>query len=81
MELQEEETSSSSSESCNLSNVDGEDGWEDIQPDVEELTIISLLDEQEFPNVHSMLRYCIVKYDFDFLKVKDEFGPWVLKNF
>ena len=77
MGLQDDETSSSSSESCNLSNAGREDGWEDVQPDVEEVTVISLFDEQKFLDVQSMLRHCVAKYDFNFLKVKDEFGPQV----
>lgn len=78
MGLQDDETSSSSSEICNLLDEGGEDGWEDVQPDVEEVAVISLFDEQEFPDVQSMLRHCMVKYGFDFLKVKTEFGPQVL---
>ena len=78
MGLQDDETSLSSSDSCSLSNEGGENGWEDVQPDVEEVTVISLFDEQEFPNVQSMLRHCMAKYDFDFLKLKNEFGPQVL---
>jgi protein arginine N-methyltransferase 3 len=42
-----------------------DEGWEDVEPDVEQLTIVSLFDEKTFPNITEMLQYCKDHYSFD----------------
>ena len=59
-----------------LSTVDDEDdeGWEDLEPDVEKVLVQSLFDEKTFPDVPSMLHYCLEIYEFDFLEIRRELG-------
>ena len=42
-----------------------DEGWEDVEPDDEPLTVVSLFDEKTFPNVIDMLHYCKDNYSFD----------------
>jgi hypothetical protein len=51
-----------------------DDGWEDVEPDDEPLTVVSLFDEKTFPNVVDMLHYCKDKYSFDMWAVRKELG-------
>ena len=58
-----------------------DEGWEDVEPDDEPLTVVSLFDEKTFPNVIDMLHYCKDKYNFDIWGLrkdlrKDLFFDW-----
>lgn len=55
---------SDSSMTDSLDNRNDE-GWEDVEPDEEALTIVSLFDEKTFPNIIDMLQHCKDKYSFD----------------
>jgi protein arginine N-methyltransferase 3 len=55
-------------------DLKGDEGWEDIEPEEEQQKIISLLDQEVFPDVASMLTYCKEKYNFDFLEIRDKFA-------
>ncbi|KAL1881969.1 hypothetical protein VTK73DRAFT_3298 [Phialemonium thermophilum] len=53
---------------------DNDDEWlEDNEDDEEEesLSVVSLFDDQVFPDAASMLSYCKEKHNFDFLAVRD----------
>ena len=47
-----------------------DEGWEDVEPDDELLTVVSLFDEKTFPNVIDMLHYCKDNYNFDIWAVR-----------
>jgi hypothetical protein len=51
-----------------------EDGWADIEEDVETLTFVSLFDDKTFTDLNDLLRYCQGTHDFDFWKVRKTFG-------
>lgn len=53
------------SDSSSDASVGGE--WQDLESDEESLTIVSLFDDNTFPDSKSMLAYCCEKHDFDFL--------------
>ncbi|MCJ1477389.1 hypothetical protein MMC13_006060 [Lambiella insularis] len=61
-----------SSDSMDEDGVEDEEGWEDVQPDVEEVSFKSFFDDLNFQDVHCMLEYCKKTYGFDFLKIKRE---------
>jgi protein arginine N-methyltransferase 3 len=63
-------SSSGSSEASDVLDLKDDEGWEDAEPDVESETFISLLDDEVFPDIMSMLNHCKDKYNFDFLDVK-----------
>jgi protein arginine N-methyltransferase 3 len=67
-------SSNSSSDGSDVFNTKAEEGWEDVEPDVEEEQIVSLLDGETFPTVQAMLAYCKDKYNFDFLELRDKFS-------
>ena len=54
--------------------VEEDDGWLDIEEDIEPISVQCLMDQETFSDVHSMLQYCLKTYSFDFLKVKKDFG-------
>lgn len=66
--------SESSSEGSDFLDMRNEEGWEDAEPDVEETQFISLLDDEVFTDVLSMLDHCKAKHDFDFLAVRQRLG-------
>lgn len=65
---------SSGSETSDVLNLKDDEGWEDIEPEDEEQKILSLLDHEVFQDVASMLAHCKEKYNFDFLKIRDNFA-------
>ena len=72
--------------SANASNHDGEeeasssgDGeWEDLEPDEENISVISLFSDLSFPDVPSMLQHCKDEHAFDLVKIRYELGVCVL---
>ena len=74
MALRVDHSGSSSSEASDVLDLEGDEGWEDIEPDVEKVRVVSLFGEDEFPDVYSMLRHCRAAYDFDLLDVRDKLG-------
>jgi protein arginine N-methyltransferase 3 len=64
----------SSSSSSDVSELREEDGWEDAEPDQEDLQIVSLFDNKVFPDAKSMIEYCKEKYGFDFVGLQKELG-------
>lgn len=47
-----------------------EDGWEDVEPDVEDRTFKSLFEEKWFGDITGMFKYDQEKHDFDYVKLK-----------
>ncbi|KAI6780304.1 Ribosomal protein arginine N-methyltransferase-like protein [Emericellopsis cladophorae] len=62
------DSASSASESS-----EGSD-WQDVEPDEEPSTVVSLFDEQTFPNPKEMLAYCKNKHNFDLLAIVKRLG-------
>lgn len=74
-EIRQEGTNiDSTDESLSILDVEEDEGWEDLEPDVEEVIVQSLLDNKTFPDAQSMLQYCLDTFDFDFLKIRKELG-------
>ncbi|KAK6587142.1 hypothetical protein PZA11_000432 [Diplocarpon coronariae] len=66
--------SSASSESSAILDPHSEEGWEDVEPDQEKLHFVSLLDDEIFTDIHTMLRHCREKHNFDFLALVQSLG-------
>jgi protein arginine N-methyltransferase 3 len=66
--------SSGSSETSDILDSKDDEGWEDAEPDQEEIPFISLLDDEVFMDIQSMLSHCKEKYGFDFLEVRQRLG-------
>ena len=73
-------SSKSSSASDNEDQIpfDGDDQWEDLEPDQEDINVISLFSEENFPDVNSMLQHCKDRHDFDLVKIRNQLGVYVL---
>lgn len=54
----------------------GEEGWEDAEPDVEEIRVVSLFDDQVFPDVKQMIEDCKKRYNFDFTGIQKKLGVY-----
>ncbi|PHH51466.1 Protein arginine N-methyltransferase 3 [Ceratocystis fimbriata CBS 114723] len=53
------------------SSSSDEEGWQDIEPDYEEGTVIkSFFDEKTFPDAKAMMIYCREKHNFDFMATR-----------
>jgi protein arginine N-methyltransferase 3 len=71
---QHQAPSSSSSEASNLRE---EEGWEDAEPDQEELQFVSLFDDKTFPDAKSMIDYCKESYQFDLISIIKQHGLYL----
>jgi len=66
------QSSSGSSEASDILDLKDDEGWEDAEPDEEEEHFISLLDDEVFTDINSMLNHCKEKYGFDFLDIRQK---------
>ena len=51
-----------------------EDGWEDVEPDVDERTFKSLFDDKWFDDITQMLKYDKEIHDFDYVRLKNQYS-------
>lgn len=70
--------SSSDSESHDILDLEDDEGWEDLEPDVEKIKIVSLFGEDKFDDVQTMLQHCKDNHQFDLVKIQKELGVYVL---
>jgi hypothetical protein len=70
----QEESFSSGSEAADILDFKDDEGWDDAEPEDEQEKIISLLDDEVFPDVASMLAHCKSKYNFDLIHIKNKFA-------
>ncbi|MCJ1381647.1 hypothetical protein MMC17_004758 [Xylographa soralifera] len=63
-----------SSEENDPAYLEDEQGWVDVEPDIENIVFKSLFDNKDFQDVRSMLQYCLSTYQFDFVGTKTELG-------
>ncbi|KAF7509947.1 hypothetical protein GJ744_007261 [Endocarpon pusillum] len=49
-----------------------DDGWEDVESDVEDRTFKSLFEDKWFGDITEMLQYDKEKHDFDYVKLKNQ---------
>ena len=57
-----------------------DEGWEDAEPDEEELRISCFFGDEIFSDVKSMMQHSQKRHDFDFLKVVEQLGGWVFST-
>lgn len=54
-----------------------DEGWEDLEQDEEQLTLVSLFDTQTFTDARSLLEYARDTYDFDIWKLRQDHGDYL----
>jgi hypothetical protein len=64
--------SDSDPSTADLLDPKGEEGWEDVESDVEDQTFKSLFDDKWFGDITAMLQYDKEKHDFDYIKLKKQ---------
>ncbi|KAH0537713.1 hypothetical protein FGG08_005520 [Glutinoglossum americanum] len=65
----------SDSEDSDSLNVEGEEGWEDVEQETDDQQpIVSLFSDETFPSVMAMLEHCKQEHGFDFLRARQELG-------
>ena len=69
---------SGSSHQSSTSSIRREEGWEDLEPDVENISFKSLLDDEIFSDVQLMLDHCKAKYSFNLVKIQKDLGVLLL---
>jgi len=69
--------SSNCSESHDILDLEDDEGWEDLEPDVEKIKIVSLFGEDKFPNVQTMLQHCKDNHQFDLIKIRKELSMYI----
>jgi hypothetical protein len=65
-------SSDSDPSTTELLDPKNEEGWEDVESDVEDQTFKSLFDDKWFGDITEMLKYDKEKHDFDYVKVKKQ---------
>lgn len=55
-------------------DVQKDDGWEDLEDDQIQDTIVSLFDNETFLSATEMFRYCKQKYEFDVWELQRRYG-------
>lgn len=55
-------------------DAQGDDGWQDLEPDVEEQQIVCLFCPVKQDDVSAFLSHCQQTHNFDFLSVRNKFG-------
>ncbi|KAK4943926.1 Ribosomal protein arginine N-methyltransferase rmt3 [Elasticomyces elasticus] len=70
--IERDDLSDSSSASDPL-DTRNDEGWEDVEPDEESITVVSLFDERTFSDAKSMLAYCRDNHSFDIWRLRKEF--------
>ncbi|MDI1487415.1 MAG: Ribosomal protein arginine N-methyltransferase rmt3 [Ramalina farinacea] len=62
--------SESSEDEEDILDLKNDEGWEDVEPDIEHVDFVSLFSDANFDNLPDMLAHMKKKYDFDLAKVK-----------
>lgn len=70
-------SSRSSSSSEDPKKCDMEDGWQDAEPDEENVNFQCLFGSDTFSNTQSFLEHCRRRHNFDLVYIRRELGPWV----
>ena len=68
---------SSSSDSHDILDLEDDEGWDDVEPDIEEVKIVSLFSDEEFDNAQTMLQHCKDYHGFDVISIRKELGVYV----
>ena len=72
--------SDSESNTSDLLDLTKDEGWEDVEPDLEKVTVQSLFDDKIFTDVRSMLEHCKQTFNFDFVKIRAELGVFACQT-
>lgn len=73
MAAAESESDSSNSDPLDMRD---EEGWEDMEPDIESEQVVCLFSPEVFSDVRTMLDHCRKSYDFDLTKIRRELGVY-----
>lgn len=64
--------SDSDPSTTDLLDPKNEEGWEDVEPDVEDQTFKSLFEDKWFGDITQMFKYDKEKHGFEFVKLKNQ---------
>lgn len=62
-------------------DLEDDEGWEDLEPDVEKIQIVSLFGEDKFHDVQTMLQHCKDNHQFDLIKIRKELSMYIFLCF
>ena len=74
--MSDRDVDSSSEGTEDLLREDSE-GWEDAEPDIEDLRVKDFFSDKIFPDALSMMKYCAENHGLDFVTIQKEFGGCV----
>ena len=70
MEAHREAVPSDCSEQADILDLKDDEGWEDLESDVEKIEVLCLSCPQMFPDAQSMLPHCRDTHNIDIVKVQ-----------
>ena len=53
-------------------DLNDDEGWEDMEPDVEKIQFVSLFGDAVFDDAQPMLQHCKENHDFDIMRVQKD---------
>ena len=69
-----EMTISGSSEDGDVLDLAEDEGWEDLEPDVETVMVVCLICDVVFEGSQSMLEHCKGKHELDIVSIRKDLG-------
>ena len=75
-----EMTVSGSSEDGDVLDLADDEGWEDLEPDVETVKVVCLLCDVVFEGAQSMLEHCKDNHQLDIVSIRKDLGEHAQKS-
>lgn len=74
-----ESLSSEASDGTELLDPKDDEGWEDVEPDVEHLTFVDLFSGSSFEELPDMVEHMRSKWNFDLVEIRNKLcGSWIV---
>ena len=67
-------TASGSSEDGNMLDLADDEGWDDLEPDLEAVKVVCLKCDAEFDGTHIMLQHCKELHQLDIVSIRKDLG-------
>ena len=65
---------SGSSEDGDVLNLADDEGWDDVEPDLEPVRILCLICDTVFDRIQSMLQHCKDSHGLDIVSIRQQLG-------
>jgi len=67
-------------EEDDILDMKDDEGWEDVEPDLERIEVVSLFDNEVFTDVQSMLQHCREAHQFDLWQAQKDLSQYASQD-